>query len=515
MKLAPRVALVRRDGIDQEIAAEELSEGDLFIVRPGESFATDGEVEQGTSSVNQAPVTGESVPVRKQPGDTVFAGTINAEGVLEVRATRTVGDNTLAKIVHLVEEAQEKKGERQRLVERFGAIYSPAVLVLSVLLAFLLPALTALSRPDAFHRAVVFLVAAAPCALVLSVPLTFVAALGSAARHGVLVKGGVVLERLASVQIVALDKTGTVTRGEPTVTDLVLVPGATLTSEDELLRWTASAEQRSEHPLARSIVALARQRGLSLLDATEVRALPGAGLSARVGGQVVLVGRPELFEQKGLSLASHQVPLQQLEAAGKTMVILGSEDHIWGWLALRDEPRAEAKGAIADLAALGLEVVMLSGDQPAAVRRIADEVGIRQAQGRLTPEDKLREIHRLVSSGSVAMVGDGINDAPALAAATVGVAMGAAGTDVALETADVALMGDDLGRLALVVRHARRTRQVVQQNLVFSGLLVGALALGALLGVLGLTTVVIVHEVSEFLVIASGLRMLHVQGKRR
>lgn len=507
MKLAPKVAMVRRDGVDQEIAAEELVEGDVFVVRPGESVATDGEVLQGTSSVNQAPVTGESVPVRKQPGDSVFAGTLNTDGVLEVRATRAFRDNTLSKIIHLVEEAQEAKGEQQRFIERFGAVYSPAVLAVAILLALVLPALALLPRPEALHRAVVFLVAAAPCALVLSVPITFVAALGSAARQGVLIKGGVALERLASVRIVAMDKTGTVTRGEPSVTDIGLVPQSPV-SEEQLLRWTASAEQRSEHPLAKAIVNHAHQRHVLLSDAADVQALPGAGLSATVEEHTLLVGRPELFEQKGVSLAAYQTALQQLDAEGKTLVVVGSERQVWGWFALRDEPRPEARQAVAELVSLGLDVVMLSGDRTAAARRVAEEVGIRQAQGNLTPEDKLREIKRLAASAPVAMVGDGINDAPALAAATVGVAMGAAGTDVALETADVALMGDNLQRLAFALRHARRTQQVVRQNLVLSVLIVGGLALGAVFGALSLTAVVVVHEASEFLVIASGLRML-------
>src|SRR5690606_30881795 len=290
MKLVPKVALVRRDGVDVEVPVESLAVGDVFIVRPGESVATDGEVVRGETSINQAPVTGESVPVKKAAGDEVFAGTINTDGVIEVRATKTFHENTVAKIIHLVEEAQEKKGESQRFIERFGARYSPAVLAGGVLVAAVLALVFGFSWSAALHRAVVFIVAAAPCALVISVPITLVAALGTGARNGVLIKGGVILERLATIRTVALDKTGTLTRGEPAVTDVVRLD-ASPHAESELLSRLATIESRSEHPVARAILAHARARGVAVGEATDVRALPGAGVVATIDGAEVLVGQ--------------------------------------------------------------------------------------------------------------------------------------------------------------------------------------------------------------------------------
>lgn len=507
MKLVPKVALVRRDGVDVEVPVESLAVGDVFIVRPGESVATDGAVVRGETSINQAPVTGESVPVKKAAGDEVFAGTINTDGVIEVRATKTFHENTVAKIIHLVEEAQEKKGESQRFIERFGARYSPAVLAGGVLVAAVLALVFGFSWSAALHRAVVFIVAAAPCALVISVPITLVAALGTGARNGVLIKGGVILERLATIRNIALDKTGTLTRGEPVVTDFVRLDSSPH-AENEALSRLATIESRSEHPVARAIVAHARARGAAVGDATNVRALPGAGVVATIDGEEVLVGRLGLFEGTAGNAAEAMAQVQRLEDAGKTVIVAGTSSSVWCVVAVQDAVRDEAAEAVRLLHARGVDLVVLSGDQRIAVERVASTLGIKRFHGALKPEDKLAEIRALAARAPIAMVGDGVNDAPALAQATVGVAMGAAGTDVALETADVALMGDDLRRLAFALALAQRTQQVVRQNLVLSILVIGTLAVGAVAGVFSLPVAVLVHEISEFIVIGSGLRLL-------
>ena len=513
MNLTPKTALVRRDGRDVEVSAEELAVGDVFFVKPGESVATDGEVLAGVSGVNQAPVTGESVPVEKKPGDAVFAGTINGEAVLEVRATKTAADNTIARIIHMVEEAQERKGKSQRFIERFGARYSPAVLLAGALLALLPPLLAGASWLTWLTRATVFIVAAAPCALVISIPVTLVAALGTGARRGVLIKGGVYLEELARVRMVAFDKTGTLTRGEPEVTDVVVADtaheGRGLT-RGEVLAVAAGVERYSDHPLARAIVRAAVAEGVAPVEVTEARTLPGAGAAGQWGDHTVHVGSPELFEGRlavPLGRLTHQV--QRLQDEGNTVVAVGSASGIWGLVALRDTLRPNARDAVAALHGEGIErIAMLTGDNQRAAQAIAAEVGIDEVYSELKPEDKVAKVRELAGHGHVAMVGDGVNDAPALAEATVGVAMGAAGSDVALETADLALMGDNLERLAYALRLARRTQSVVRQNLALSTVVIAALVIGAIAGLFSLPVAVLGHEVSELAVIASGLRML-------
>ncbi len=513
MKLAPKVALVRRDGVEREVPLEELEVGDLFIVRPGQSIATDGMVLVGSSSVNQAPVTGESVPVEKTPGDAVFAGSINGEGALEVMATKTFADNTIARIITMVEEAQEKKGKSQRFIERFGARYSPAVLALGVLVAVLPPLLFGADWATWINRATVFIVAAAPCALVISIPITLVAALGTAARNGVLIKGGMYVEELAKVKVVALDKTGTLTRGEPEVTDVLVCRdgGEKAASPQEVLALAAGVERRSEHPLARAILRKAETEGVTPAELQDFRALTGAGASARRNGITLYAGSPDLFHSRlGVSLDSARDDVNRLQAEGKTVVVVGDERAPWGLIALRDNLRPNARSAIEALHAAGVEkVAMLTGDNERTARAIAGELGIDEVYAELKPEDKVAKVRELSQRyGHVAMVGDGVNDAPALAEATVGVAMGAAGTDVALETADVALMADDLEKLAYGLRLARRNQSVVNQNLALAALVIGALVAGAVAGAFTLPIAVLGHEISEFVVIGSGLRML-------
>jgi Cd2+/Zn2+-exporting ATPase len=514
MNLTPKVALVRRDGVELEIPVEDLIVGDVFIVMPGQSLATDGIVVSGASSINQAPVTGESVPVEKQQGDTVFAGSINGEGALEVTATKTFADNTIARIITMVEEAQEKKGKSQRFIERFGARYSPIVLLVGILVAVVPPMFFSADWVTWITRATVFIVAAAPCALVISIPITLVAALGTGARNGVLIKGGVHVEELAKVKVVAMDKTGTLTRGEPEVTDVVHFrqdQDRLINSQQELLAAAAGIERRSGHPLAQAIVRYVEAQGIRPAELTDFQSLTGAGASASLDGRIVYVGSPGLFHSKlGVSLAHAWGDINHLQGDGKTVVIVGDEQYPWGLIAIRDNIRPNARKAIDAMHAAGVDkVVMLTGDNELTAQAIARELGIDEVYADLKPEDKAVKVRELTARyGHVAMVGDGVNDAPALAEATVGVAMGAAGTDVALETADVALMADDLEKLAYGLRLAKRNQTVVNQNLALSTLVISVLIIGAVGGWFTLPIAVIAHEVSEFVVIGSGLRML-------
>ena len=514
MDLAPKRALVRRDGKEEEIPVEDLVVGDVFIVKPGQSLATDGVVLSGASSVNQAPVTGESVPVEKHPGDVVFAGSINEEGALEVRATKTTADNTIARIIHMVEEAQEKKGKSQRFIERFGKRYSPLVLLAGILIAIIPPLLFDASWAAWITRATVFIVAAAPCALVISIPITLVATLGTAARKGVLIKGGVYIEELAKVKVVALDKTGTITRGEPEVTDAHAChseqsnfPG----TQEEVLAIAAGIERFSQHPLAQAIVRHAEVEGITPADVTDFHSLTGAGATAEYKGTTVYVGSPDLFHSKlGVALDWLWEDINRLQGEGNTVVVIGDEKVAWGIIAIRDNIRPNARKAIDDLHAVGIKkVVMLTGDNQRTAAAIAREVGIDEVYADLKPEDKVAKVRELAGRfGHVAMVGDGVNDAPALAEAAVGIAMGAAGTDVALETADVALMADDLEKLVYALRLARRNQSIVNQNLALSAIVIGILVIGAVAGVFSLPIAVLGHEISEFVVIGSGLRMV-------
>lgn len=506
MDLAPKTALVRREGKEVRIPVEELRVGDVFIVLPGEAVATDGEVIEGRSSVNQAPVTGESVPVEKSSGAKVFAATLNGEGALTVRATQTFANNTIARIIQLVEQAQQAKGRSQRFIEKFGRRYSPAVLVVGVLLA-LVPPLFGFSWEEWLTRATVFIVAAAPCALVISIPITLVAAIGTAGRNGVLVKGGMHLENLAKVRVIALDKTGTLTMGRPQVTQLIPLNAH---KAENLLAVAAALESRSQHPLARAVSEHASALGVDALPVEDFQSLTGMGAKGRVQGGEWFIGSPKLFRELGTTLETVDAEIARLQGEGNTVVIVGTAQQVAGLLAIADPLRPGAAAAVAGLRQAGIErIVMLTGDNTAAAKAIALQAGIDEVHAELSPEDKTSVVAELQQRyAHVAMVGDGVNDAPALAAAEVGIAMGAAGTDVALETADMALMGDDLSRLAYAVTLSRRNRRVIQQNLGLSAVVIGGLVIGAIAGVFTLPIAVLAHEISEFVVIASGLRML-------
>ena len=511
MDLTPKFALLLRDGKEVEIPVEDIKPGDRFLVKPGQSVPTDGEIVTGHSSLNEASVTGESVPVEKTSGETVYAGSINGEGSLEVTATKAFFENTISRIIQMVEEAQERKGVSQQFIERFGVWYSPAVLAVAVGIALLGPILFAGGWTEWLIRATVFIVAGAPCALVISIPVTLVAALGTGARQGVLIKGGIYVERLAKISVVALDKTGTITRGEPEVTDLIVTEGSEFTpSEDYVLSIAAGIERLSQHPLAEAIVRFVEGKGVAPARVSDFRSLTGAGASAKVDGRTVYIGSPDFFTNRlGLDARPLGSEITKLQDEGKTAVLIGEKGSLWAIFGIRDTIRDNARDAIESLRLDGVRVVMLTGDNERTAKAIAQDVGIEEFHAHLKPEDKVAKVRFLEDQyGRVAMVGDGVNDAPALAEASVGIAMGAAGTDVALETADVALMADDLQKLVYALKLARRNQRIVRQNLALSAVVVSVLVVGAVFGSFTLPVAVLGHEISEFLVIGNGLRML-------
>lgn len=512
MKLRPDTAMRVRGDAEEETPIERLAVGDRVRVRPGERFAVDGVVRDGRSSADEAIVTGESLPVEKQPGDDVFAGTINHGGTLIVEMTKAAGESTLARIVRMVEEAQEQKPRAQRLIEAWQTPYVLAVMFVCAAAIVTRAALTG-DWSAAVYSGMVLLVAASPCAVVLASPVAVLAAVTRGARHGVLFKGGSHIERLAAIHTIAFDKTGTITRGKPAVTSIEPWAGAT---PDQVLTLAAAVEELSEHPLAVAIVAAARQRGLAGPAASEFESVAGFGASGMVAGVWVGVGRPELFERHG-----HAVPPELAQRAkrgdGETAVIVWTSEGHGGVVALRDEIRPEATPALEMLRQLDVRrLVMLTGDAAGPARRVAERVGIAEYKAGLKPQEKLEEIRRLAHSNSgVAMVGDGVNDAPALAAASVGVAMGAAGSDVALETADVVLLRDDLRSLAEAVHIARHCRQIIRQSLTLALGAIAMLVALTLAGWLILPLAVVGHEGSTVLVILNGLRLLWQHSLRR
>ncbi len=502
MALVPPIAQREKpDGGVEPVPVETLAPGDVVIVRPGERLPTDGEIIAGRSSLDQSPVTGESIPVEVSKGSTVFGGTINGTGALKVRVTKEYADTTIARIIRQVQEAQASKGQAERFADRFGAVYTPAMFVLAIAVA-VIPLVFGGDVREWVYRALVVLTVSCSCALVISVPVAVVAAISRAARLGILVKGGVYLERLASVRVAVFDKTGTLTWGRPRLTDVVPVTGS---RAEDVLRLAASVEVGSEHPLASAIVRSADDRQIQRSPAVDVRALPGVGVEGTVDGARVFVGRlgnagsPEVADL-----------LQRLQEEGKTAVVVDVAGHVKGVLAVADEVRPHAAEVIGSLRALGLRhVVMLTGDNERTASAIARTVGIDDWRASLLPHEKTAAVEALQKEyGALAMVGDGINDAPALATADVGIAMGAAGTDVALETADVALMGDDLAKLPEAVRLAGRAMENIRQNIGLSLATVALLVIGALGGWLSLTTGLLLNEGSALLIIANGLRLL-------
>jgi cation-transporting ATPase G len=489
LSLVPESATVLRNGVQVEVAPVELGVGDLLLVKPGERVATDGVVRTGRTAMDVSAITGESIPVEVSEGTPVFAASINGGGAIEVEVTARTQDNTLARVVRAVEDAQAKKGAAQRLADRVARPLVPGVLILSTLIA-----VVGLLVGDGglwLERALVVLVAASPCALAISVPVTTVSAIGAASRVGVLVKGGAAMEALGAVDIVALDKTGTLTRNAPSV--VAVLPEA---DRELVLRTAAALELRSEHPLAAAITAASPHT----TAAEHVQAVVGAGLTGLLDGQPVRLGRPGWIDAGELA---EQVA--QLQARGATVVLVERAGTLLGAVAVRDDLRPEAAETVRLLRRTA-QVVMLTGDNEATARAVAADAGIDRVGAEMRPEDKAREIVELSKGGRVAFVGDGVNDGPALATASVGIAMGAMGSDVAIETADVALMGSDLRHLPQALEHARRARRIMLQNLLLSGAIVVSLVPLAATGVLGLATVVLVHELAEVVVIANGVR---------
>jgi Cd2+/Zn2+-exporting ATPase len=528
MKLRPEKALARRDGATALLPVEELVVGDILVVRPGESIALDSEIIEGSSAVDQSSLTGESMPVSKQVGDPVFAGTINQTGGLEVRVTKLAKDSTIEKLVRMVEEAQTEKADTQRFLDRAEQYYAAGVVFFTLGLIFVPILLMHQPFQAAFYRAMTVMVVASPCALIISTPASILSAIGGAARRGVLFKGGVHLERAATVKVVAFDKTGTLTEGRPRVTDVVVggrvIPfHATPDASSLVLMGLAGAvELKSEHPLAEAIVTGCKRHGVPLEECVAFQSLSGKGASGLVSGRRIAVGNARYFTAMDLAIPGDlAAQIAALQDEGKTCVIVGEIDEsagsatLLGAIAIADVLRVDATSVIRQLKAGGIErVVMLTGDNVRIARAIAKHAGVDEFHADLLPEDKVRVVKELKTIGPVAMIGDGVNDAPALATATVGIAMGAAGTDVAMETADIVLMSDNLQNIVFALDLSRRARRVIYQNLSFALAVIIVLIITALGFKLPLPIGVVGHEGSTVLVCLNGLRMLAFQTRK-
>ncbi|MFZ5823358.1 MAG: heavy metal translocating P-type ATPase, partial [Bacillota bacterium] len=511
MEIAPKTARVIRMLEEVEVPVEDVRVGETLVVRPGEKLAMDGEVLSGRTAINQANITGESIPVEKGPGDEVFAGTVNGHGALEVRVTRLVEDTTLARLVHLVEEAQAQRAPTQTFIERFAAWYTPAIMILAALVIVVPPLAFGGDWSHWIYEGLAILVVGCPCALVVSTPVSIVSAIANAARNGVLIKGGAHLERAGTIRTVAFDKTGTLTRGQPAVTGVESLTGRLAPAE--VLRLAAAVEARSEHPLARAIIR-AVEGGERLPASNSFEAIVGRGARAEVEGQLLYVGSPALFrDDLKLDPGAAAALVDDWQAQGRTVMLLGTEQELLGAIAVADTPRETTASAIAQLKRAGVErTVMLTGDNQATARAIGQMVGVDEVRAELLPHQKVEAVRALSAAhGSVAMVGDGVNDAPALAAATVGIAMGGAGTDVALETADIALMADDLTRLPFTIRLSRAAMAVIKQNIALAlGLKLLAL-LAVFPGWLTLWLAILADMGATVIVTLNGMRLLRIR----
>ncbi|MBU0752289.1 MAG: cadmium-translocating P-type ATPase [Gammaproteobacteria bacterium] len=503
-ELAPKTAIVQRDSVEIEVRVEDLQRGDRVIVKPGQRIPADGQVATGNSAVDQSPVTGESMPVDKQAGDKVFAATVNGEGALIVEVTKLARESTLARMMDLVAEAQTQKSPTQRFTDRFERIFVPVVLV-GVGGLIVLPPLFGFPFAESFYRAMAVLVAASPCALAIATPSAVLSGIARAARGGVLIKGGVHLENLGVLTAIAFDKTGTLTVGKPRVTDVVAINA----DEAGLLTVAAAVESRSAHPLAHAVVTEAKRRDLSWSEAGEVEAVTGKGLRATVDGKKVAIGNVKLFDGESIPEAIRQ-HTERLQTEGKSIMLIQADGQFLGVVGLADTPRDGVKQVLERLQQIGIsKTIMLTGDNERVGRAIADAVGLDEVKAGLLPEDKVKAMEELAERyGQVAMIGDGVNDAPAMARATVGIAMGGAGTDVALETADVALMADDLSKLPFAVALSRASRSIIRQNLWVSLGVVALLIPATLFGWAGIGVAVLVHEGSTLVVVINALRLL-------
>lgn len=514
LKLTPQTALVRgADGAPKEVPVADIAVGTEISVRSGSSVPLDGEVIAGDSAVNQAPITGESVPVEKKPGDTVFAGTINGEGSLTVRVTKAANDSTLARIIKLVEEAEEQKAPTQRFVDQFAVIYTPAVFVIALLVALLPPLLMNGAWSEWTYRALVLLVIACPCALVIATPVSIVSGLTALARRGVLIKGGAYLEAVGKLRALAVDKTGTITQGRPQVTGVIPIGDM---SEEEILRRAAAIDAHSEHPLAKAVVTAAQAKGISWRESTQYQSVTGRGATAIIDGHPHFIGNHQMAHELGLCSPEIEARLTEIENKGQSLAILGHTPHegcagaILGILSIGDTMRPEVSNALTLLHDSGIKtVVMLSGDNQRTVDAIARQAGIDEAYGDLMPEQKIEHIRRLMAEHHyVGMIGDGVNDAPALALASVGIAMGAIGSDTAIETADMALMKDDLTRVAEAVMLGRRTLGIIQFNVAFALIIKAVFLILAFTGHASLWLAILADTGATLLVILNALRLL-------
>jgi Cd2+/Zn2+-exporting ATPase len=509
LDLAPPTArVIRADGREEDVPAAQVAVGDRFVVRGGDRIPLDGEVTEGMGAVNQAPITGESAPVPKETGDDVYAGTINGEGTLTVRATKAASDTVLARIIRMVGDAHARRAPVEQWVAKFARIYTPVVMVLAVAIAVLPPLVAGGAWGYWFYNALVLLVIACPCALVISTPVSIVASLASSASAGVLIKGGAYVEAPGRTTALAMDKTGTITMGEPEVASIHPLGGA---SEADLVALAASLEARSSHPLARAILARAAADGVPVAAAEDTRTVPGRGLEGRMGGRAIWLGSDRFALEKGFGDAIPAELRDRIEGAGSTLVAVGDDTGLRGLLELRDRIRPDARAIVAQLHAQGVKtIVMLTGDNERTARAVAAEVGIDEVRAELLPEDKVAAIEELVATHAmVAMIGDGVNDAPAMARAHYGIAMGAVGSDAAIETADIALMTDDLARVPWLIGHSRRTMTIIHQNI---GISLATKALFVGLTAFGMASMwgAIAADVGvSLLVVANALRLLN------
>lgn len=511
MKMTPNAARVlQSDGAEILLSANDVNVGDILVVRPGEKFPLDGRVSKGETTADQSPITGESEPVSKHPGDAVYAGTINQDGAVEIIATKRANDSTLARIIRLVTDAQRKRSPMEQWVDVFARRYTPTVMLLAVMVMLIPPLIAGASWAQWFYQGLVLLVIACPCALVISTPVCFVAALACAANQGVLIKGAGYLEVASRLRAIALDKTGTLTMGRPDVKEVVALNGHT---ESEVLEIAAKIEARSQHPLAEAIVRHAAGLGMRPTPAEDFQAIPGQGATATLAGNPVWIGSRRAFEQRGQETPELHDRLEQLSMSGHSVVVIMAHGHVCGLIALGDAIRPNAKGALTSMHSAGIErIIMLTGDNPTAAAKVALAVGIDDVRAELLPEGKVAAIEELISRHFiVGMIGDGVNDAPAMARASLGIAMGAAGTDAALETADVALMSDDLTRIAWLITHSRRTLKVIRQNITASLGVKALFVMLALFGHANLWTAIAADTGVSLAVVFNALRLLRTR----
>lgn len=503
----PTVRVLRPDGSAEEVEPEQVPVGTIFVIKPGERFPLDGRVREGASDVNQAPITGESVPVAKSNGDEVFAGTINGDGALQIESTKPARDTTLAKIIRMVGEAQSRRGPSEQWVEKFARVYTPAVMALAVAVFVIPPLAFQASWSEWFYRSLVLLVIACPCALVISTPVSIVAGLAAAARQGVLVKGGQYLEAPASLQAIALDKTGTLTAGKPQVVEVVPLSGH---DERELIERAAAMELHSEHPIAQAILDYADAHDITPAKSINFQIIKGKGATATFTDRAFWLGSHRYLEERGQETEEIHQRLESMSGLGRTVVVVGNDQHVCGLIALSDEIRLGAGEVLKELRNAGIKhLIMLTGDNRPTAEAVAAKVGVDEVLAELLPEDKVAAIEKLVANyGQVAMVGDGVNDAPALARATVSIAMGSAGSDAAIETADIALMSDDLTKLPWLIRHSRRTLSIIRQNIGFSLAVKLVFVLLTFAGISSLWAAIAADTGASLLVIANGLRLL-------